>query len=171
MKIINIENNFKNSPIFFFTSKIENKNSDLYKLTNLTQLLVIFVWITTKDLLLFILSILYILSDVIWHTTINSSKLKIFSISHFFMVLILCVYVFIKICFGFYKKKNCVIFFPIIILGLFSYIKHNYLKTITDKKQQYKIFEFYEPFVHSYIWLGLTFLNLYYPEFNIPFYK
>ena len=135
-------------------------------LTNVSHLLVIFVLLTSKDVFLSIISLLYISTDIPWHSIKNSKKINYLKIFHRLFIIFFIFYVFIKLCFGFYKKKNIFIFIPIIIYFLLEHFKG---RTITDKKQQYKIFEFYEPFVHSYIWLGLTFLNLYYPEFNIPF--
>ena len=154
----------RNAPAYIYDKKTRI-------ITNLTHLFVIFFLFTSNDILLKILSILYIATDLPWHNWYNSESIKLLNVSHSYIISFFIIYVFIKIMFGYFKKRNITIFIPIIIYFFVEHLKgyfEGHEKLITNHLFYQKYMN-YEPLVHTVIWLGLTFLHVYYPEFNLSF--
>lgn len=143
-------------------------NKKYLLLANISHLLVIFVLLTSKDNILNIISILYIVSDLYWHNKRNSKKIKLLSVIHSFFILFMIIYVFLKILFAYKKNGNFVIFLPFIIYCLIEHIKGFTIKKDDRLKSinKYNIYMKYESIIHSMIWLGILFLNINYPFFN-----
>ena len=137
-------------------------------LANISHLFVIFVLLTSKDNILNIISILYIISDLYWHNKPKSNKIKLLSFIHSFLMLLIFFYVFIKIVIGYYKIKKIKIFLPFIVYCLIEHFK-GYTSEINyglNDKKTYDIIMKYESLIHTIAWLGIAFLNINYPYFN-----
>ena len=72
-------------------------------LTNVSHLFVIFLLLTSKDVVLSIISLLYISTDIPWHSIKNSKKHTCLRILHSSFILFMLFYVFFKTCLGFYR--------------------------------------------------------------------
>ena len=72
-----------------------------------------------------------------------------------------------KIIIAYSISKNINLFILFVIFFLIELLKAGDGK-IVDSKKYYK-YMIYEPFIHTFIWVGLYLMNKNFPEFNITF--
>ena len=142
-------------------------DKSLRDLANLTHLLFLLIIPYNNDKILFYISIVYIINDFLWHNIKNSKNIISLKIVHTLSVVSLFIYVILKSIIAYNNTKNINIILPLIVFILIE----NYKGGSKDKlySKIYKNHMIYEPFIHTFLWIGLYFIITKFPEFNITF--
>ena len=137
-------------------------------LSNISHLFIFFTLLTSKDIFLNIIVILYVVLDLLTHNVEQFSKNKILYKTHLYVIYLLIFYVFSKLICSYHKNRNIEIFLPLIIYCLMEYYK-GYSIELKENVCDQDIYNEHmksEFIIHSIIWFGITMLNINYPDFN-----
>ena len=137
-------------------------------LSNISHLFIFLTLLTSKDIFLNIIVVMYVILDLLTHNIKQFSKNKILYKTHLYVIYLLIFYVFSKLIFSYSKNKNIEMFIPFILYFLVEYYKGYNIesKKNASNKEIYCEHMKTEFIIHSIIWFGITILNINYPDFN-----